>query len=423
MTTIFPLRAWLALRIVCTVILSSCTVSVTLAQTSSFKVTTSKRATGQKQYELHDQLSSPVAIVSDAKVATTNGASIVGCTPRVNGWQTNNAFGSAQPGTLQDAGYRYSFNAAERDDELAGAHNSMNFGARQYDSRVGLFLSNDPRATEFPSQSPYCFASNRPIAFIDYNGEGPVFIVASLSETRSILRTLNELPCLDNLGKMAAHEKLFQILAYGSSNEYVNDNQQIDRTNYARGKVANSNMPNLDVPYGQSIVFAGIDPNTPDGQVTFIGVTEKEDKSWEFSEIGSVYNPMATFISQEYEGKPDWYIRQINWWSPVKDRVDAHIEELKADLHRRRENIRHMEAAMAIDSQFRYEPGSGAAQLGTSILVTSMEFEARKVEDELNAWETTRDRFQKHFKSNAPEAHTPGGQERSQPGISTEVPE
>jgi RHS repeat-associated protein len=70
-------------------------------------------------------------------------------------------------------GYRYGFNSMEKDDEVKGHGNSYDFGARMYDSRVGRFLSRDPREKEFPFMSVYCFAGNNPIKYIDLKGGGP----------------------------------------------------------------------------------------------------------------------------------------------------------------------------------------------------------------------------------------------------------
>lgn len=58
-----------------------------------------------------------------------------------------------------------------KDNEVRGIGNSLDFGARIYDSRLGRFLSLDPYANKFPGQSPYVFAGNSPILNIDKNGE------------------------------------------------------------------------------------------------------------------------------------------------------------------------------------------------------------------------------------------------------------
>jgi RHS repeat-associated protein len=71
-------------------------------------------------------------------------------------------------------GYRYSFNGKEKDDEIKGEGNSIAFEARIYDPRLGKFLSIDPQSKSYPYLSPYSFAANNPIEFIDQNGENPV---------------------------------------------------------------------------------------------------------------------------------------------------------------------------------------------------------------------------------------------------------
>jgi len=83
-------------------------------------------------------------------------------------------FGSIMPGRSYNSGdYRYSFNGYEKDLDLNDNGNTLDFGARIYDSRVGKFLSIDPRWREFTSWSTYLFAADNPIVFVDVNGEGP----------------------------------------------------------------------------------------------------------------------------------------------------------------------------------------------------------------------------------------------------------
>ena len=44
------------------------------------------------------------------------------------------------------------------------------FGARYYDSDLSIWLSVDPLASKYPSLSPYVYAANNPIRYIDPNG-------------------------------------------------------------------------------------------------------------------------------------------------------------------------------------------------------------------------------------------------------------
>ncbi len=74
--------------------------------------------------------------------------------------------------------YRWGFNGKETDNEVNGAGNSLDFGARIYDSRLGRWSSIDPLQAKYPFLSPYIFAAENPILFIDKEGkENVVYIV------------------------------------------------------------------------------------------------------------------------------------------------------------------------------------------------------------------------------------------------------
>lgn len=67
--------------------------------------------------------------------------------------------------------YSYGFNGKEKDDEVKGSGNSIDFGERMYDTRLGRWLSIDLKVRKYPFVSPYCYAVNTPILFIDVEGE------------------------------------------------------------------------------------------------------------------------------------------------------------------------------------------------------------------------------------------------------------
>lgn len=67
--------------------------------------------------------------------------------------------------------YLRGFNGMYKDDEIKGSGNSLDFGARIYDPRLGRFLSMDRFANKFAHQSSYIFAGNTPIMARDINGD------------------------------------------------------------------------------------------------------------------------------------------------------------------------------------------------------------------------------------------------------------
>ncbi|WP_040254147.1 RHS repeat-associated core domain-containing protein [Psychroserpens mesophilus] len=80
-------------------------------------------------------------------------------------------FGMLMPKRHDSEGnYRYGFNGMEADDEIKGGGNSYTSYFRQYDSRIGRWLSLDPEMENFPNQSPYNGFDNSPIKLSDPHG-------------------------------------------------------------------------------------------------------------------------------------------------------------------------------------------------------------------------------------------------------------
>ena len=127
---------------------------------------------GTKRYELSNHLGNVLAVVSDNILANQQ-ADLV-C--------SNDYFPFGSPiqqrcsdGVSNQVGnsFRFGFNGKENDDEIKGDGNSVDFGARVYDGRLGRFLSLDPKINEYPSWSPYIYAMDNPIRIVDIDGEGP----------------------------------------------------------------------------------------------------------------------------------------------------------------------------------------------------------------------------------------------------------
>jgi RHS repeat-associated protein len=75
-------------------------------------------------------------------------------------------------------GYGFAFNGKEKDDEINVKEGVYDFGARICDVRLGgRFFSVDPRSRNYADLSPYAYAANNPIYFIDKNGENPAPVI------------------------------------------------------------------------------------------------------------------------------------------------------------------------------------------------------------------------------------------------------
>jgi len=140
-----------------------------------------------KQYELKDHLGNVRVVVSDFKKNNFTTHSNPPYRAEVLAAYNYYPFGMLQPGMYAEDNtlrYRFGFNGMLRDDDMTdklstgppvdeGRGNSYDFGARMYNPRVTRFFSLDPMKAAFTWQSPYVFAGNDPIRYIDFNGEGP----------------------------------------------------------------------------------------------------------------------------------------------------------------------------------------------------------------------------------------------------------
>ncbi len=92
--------------------------------------------------------------------------------PQLLSAQDDYPFGSLMPGRSYNANlYRFGFNGQEKDDEVFGSTGSwLNLKYRGYDSLVVRFFAIDPLTKNYPSLTPYQFASLNPIWMIELEG-------------------------------------------------------------------------------------------------------------------------------------------------------------------------------------------------------------------------------------------------------------
>jgi RHS repeat-associated protein len=130
------------------------------------------RMLAQKQYELSNHLGNVLATVLDRRIAVFDQS-----TGNLTHYQSDiitatalYPFGSIMV-SVSKGEYRYGFNGMEKDNEMKGEGNSLDFGARIYDSRLGRWLSVDPLARKYVELTPFHFTGNNPILFVDFDGE------------------------------------------------------------------------------------------------------------------------------------------------------------------------------------------------------------------------------------------------------------
>ena len=129
---------------------------------------------GLKQYEFTNHLGNVLTTVTDKKIPVDvgNDGTIDYYVADITSATDYYPFGSPMDGrAFSGEKYRFGFNGKENDDELKGDGNSLDFGARIYDSRLGRWLSLDPLMTKYASLTPYNFCANNPVIFIDPDGK------------------------------------------------------------------------------------------------------------------------------------------------------------------------------------------------------------------------------------------------------------
>ena len=126
-------------------------------------------------------------------------------------------FGSPMPNrSFSASSYRYGYNNMEKDDEIKGSGNSLDFGARIYDSRLGRWLACDALFQKYPFISPYNANQNSPILFRDVDGNDilpSASFLANKNLSTAYKALINAPTSKETLAKFASNKT--PISAYG----------------------------------------------------------------------------------------------------------------------------------------------------------------------------------------------------------------
>jgi len=133
------------------------------------------RSLGLKQYELSNHLGNVLTTFSDQRVFAPTGMSSTNSNAliaKLISAQDYYPFGMIMDGRSWNTDkVKFGFNGKENDNEIAGNNNSLDFGARIYNPRIGRMLSTDPFEAKFPYESPYNSFGNNPIFNLDIEGK------------------------------------------------------------------------------------------------------------------------------------------------------------------------------------------------------------------------------------------------------------
>jgi RHS repeat-associated protein len=66
--------------------------------------------------------------------------------------------------------HRFGYNGKLKDDDIKGVGNSLDFGARMLDTRLGRFMAIDPMRAKFAGWSAYSYCLNNSIRWVDKDG-------------------------------------------------------------------------------------------------------------------------------------------------------------------------------------------------------------------------------------------------------------
>ena len=150
--------------------------------------------------------------------------------------------------------YRYGFQGQEKDDEIKGEANSINYKFRMHDPRLGRFFAVDPLEKDYPWNSPYAFSENRVIDGVELEGlefldsdESLIFI--NWGQTQ--IHRENASAATNNLLDKQRKRNTGSIVDYGySAVEYPSISESVFASNINKGSLEGNDVkPTSHIKY------------------------------------------------------------------------------------------------------------------------------------------------------------------------------
>src|SRR5690606_15645850 len=140
---------------------------------------------------------------------------------------------------IEDSGgYRFGFNSMPKDNEIYDPEGSAyDFGARIYDSRLGRWMATDALANINPGSSPFRYAKNSPLLYLDEGGYFDIKVTKAAREKFGI--TKQQLKRMDQvLRAMPTYLKDNpQVVAIVSKQTGLSPEQIMADAEYGKGPV------------------------------------------------------------------------------------------------------------------------------------------------------------------------------------------
>ncbi len=136
---------------------------------------------GKRNYELSNHLGNVLSVISDKPVphpsSSSGGVTVDYYMADIRESHDYSPFGvllnERTSTVLGSERFRYGYQGSEKDNEIKGDGNSYTTEFRQYDPRIGRWLSLDPKAAKNLNESPYVAFHNNPIFWTDPLGDDP----------------------------------------------------------------------------------------------------------------------------------------------------------------------------------------------------------------------------------------------------------
>ena len=155
--------------------------------------------------------------------------------------------------------YRYGFQNQEKDDEIKGSGNSVNYKYRMHDPRVGRFFAVDPLFKKYPHNGTYNFSENRVMDGVELEGLEVFLLNGTDMNTSKYMFNPDAIKQFERIGGNSKTDKGF---SWGNKGNYLN-------SRYGQRKKAAATLAKYIYEYRKTAIANG--EISPDEPITLVG--------------------------------------------------------------------------------------------------------------------------------------------------------